>query len=64
MDRKTKTFIGLDIGTSSVKGVLLSETGEILATGRRGFDYDRPAPGLIEIPADRYLASCRALLSD
>lgn len=64
MDRKTKTFIGLDIGTSSVKGVLLSETGEVLAAGRRGFDYDRPAPGLIEIPADRYLASCRALLSE
>ena len=35
MEHNKKCFVGLDIGTSSVKGVLLSEEGKILASGRR-----------------------------
>lgn len=57
-----KYFIGLDIGTSSVKGVLRSEAGEILATGKEPFVYDTPCPGGVEISGEAYLASCCRLL--
>lgn len=55
-------FIGLDIGTSSVKGVLQSAAGEILATGKEPFVYDTPCPGEVEIGGEAYLASCCRLL--
>ncbi|MBQ5973766.1 MAG: hypothetical protein IJL69_06140 [Oscillospiraceae bacterium] len=34
-----KSLIGLDIGTSAVKGALMTETGEILGTASRPFTY-------------------------
>ena len=34
-----KCYIGLDIGTSAVKGVLLSKEGTVLATELRQFEY-------------------------
>ena len=38
-------FIGLDIGTSAVKGVLLTEQGKILAVASKIFNYDVSAIG-------------------
>lgn len=55
-------FIGLDIGTSSVKGVLRSSAGEILAAAKEAFVYTSPCPGGVEIEAEEYLASCCRLL--
>lgn len=58
--------IGVDIGTSSSKGVLVSDQGAILATATREHDVHRPAPGQVEMDArvwwDEAVALIRELL--
>lgn len=51
-------LIGLDIGTSSVKGVLMTTEGFVKAKAHEKFLYDRQDNGILEIPADRYLTAC------
>ncbi len=52
-------FIGLDVGTSAVKGVLLSSEGEQLALGKRGTRLLSPQPGFIEVePEEHYRSVC------
>ncbi len=41
-------LLGIDIGTSSTKSVLLSELGEIVVIGRQAYDFDTPRPGWAE----------------
>ncbi|MBE7024574.1 MAG: hypothetical protein E7408_00765 [Ruminococcaceae bacterium] len=55
-------LIGLDIGTSSVKGVLLSETGKIKKTAHEAFVYTKTKDGGVEISAKDYLAACLAAI--
>jgi len=55
-------LIGLDIGTSSVKGVLATTEGEIVHTAREGFTYSRQENGGVEIEAEVYLNACFAAL--
>lgn len=43
--------LGVDIGTSSSKGVLVGLNGDILATAVRCHDVSRPAPGHVEMDA-------------
>ena len=62
MEKKTQYLIGMDIGTSSVKGVLTAADGSRKVTARKEFVYDRPGDGRAEIPAERYLETCYALL--
>jgi xylulokinase len=46
-------FIGLDLGTSGLKGVALSSSGAVLATGGAAYPTHRPAVGACEqAPAD------------
>lgn len=52
-------FIGLDVGTSAVKGVLMSEEGSILAQGKRLTQFLHPQPDFIELsPEDHYHMVC------
>jgi len=51
-------LIGLDIGTSSVKGVLMTEAGTVKKTARGGFDYTKLENGGLEIEADAFVAVC------
>jgi sugar (pentulose or hexulose) kinase len=52
-------FIGLDVGTSAVKGVLVSSTGEQLALGKRDTRFLYPQPGFIEVePEEHYRSVC------
>ena len=57
-----ESVIGLDIGTSSVKGVLLSADGGFRRTGKEPFVYSYPFDGAVEIGAEAYLQSCCRLL--
>src|SRR5688572_20340762 len=41
-------LLGLDVGTSGVKGVLMKETGEIAAENTEEYPLDIPAPGWAE----------------
>ena len=43
--------LGVDVGTSSTKGVLASEDGTILATATRAHDVSRPRTGWVEMDA-------------
>ena len=53
-----KYLIGLDIGTSSVKGVLMNEVGEIKRTAHGVFKYTKTKNNGIEIEADDFVAVC------
>ncbi len=57
-----KDIIGLDIGTSSIKGIRISENGERRVAGKEAFVYHRGETGQVEIDAEQYLAACCRLL--
>lgn len=44
-------YLGVDIGTSSSKGVLVADDGTILRSAARSHDVSRPAPGHVEMDA-------------
>ncbi|MFE2544958.1 FGGY-family carbohydrate kinase [Actinacidiphila glaucinigra] len=62
------TFLGVDIGTSSSKGVLVDASGTVIATAVRAHTVSRPRPGHVEMdPETWWLEFCgitRELLSD
>lgn len=59
--------LGVDIGTSSSKGVLVGVDGEIIATATRAHDVSRPRTGWVEMDGDvwweEFIAITRELLS-
>jgi xylulokinase len=57
-------LIGLDIGTSAVKGILISEDGEILAQEKKKTYFIYPYPDYVEFDADeRYKLICTLIRS-
>jgi len=57
-------LIGLDIGTSAVKGILISEDGEILAQGKEKTSFVYPNPDYVEFDAEeRYKLICTFIRS-
>ena len=62
------TLLGIDIGTASSKGVLVSDAGKILARASRPHQTSTPRPGWFEHDAETvwwadFLALTRELLS-
>lgn len=59
--------LGVDIGTSSSKGVLVAEDGTILTTATRPHDVDRPHSGWVEMDGsiwwDEFVEIARELLA-
>jgi xylulokinase len=59
--------IGVDIGTSSSKGVLVGLDGDLLRTAVREHTVDRPGPGRVEMAAtvwwDEFVSLTRELLA-
>jgi xylulokinase len=54
-----KLLIGLDVGTSAVKGVLCAPSGNVLAQSQRPVAFIRPAQGFAEVePESHYRAVC------
>ncbi|AZC12636.1 FGGY family carbohydrate kinase [Microbacterium sp. ABRD28] len=52
-----RCVLGVDIGTSSTKGVLVdAATGEVLATATAAHDVHRPRPGHVEMDANIWWA--------
>ena len=47
-----ETVLGIDVGTSSTKGVLTTLTGEVLASGVREHQVARPRTGHVEMDPD------------
>lgn len=46
-------FVGVDIGSSATKAVLLDETGALVASTRREHEISTPHPGWAEMDAER-----------
>ena len=59
-----KYLIGLDIGTSSIKGVLATTEGEIVKTARGGFTYSTPADNAVEIEAADFASVCLGTIKE
>jgi xylulokinase len=61
-----RAVVGVDIGTSSSKGVLVSLDGRVQRTSVVEHAVDRPGPGLVEMDGsvwwDELVALCRGLL--
>lgn len=55
-------FIGLDIGTSSVKAILLDETQNLIATATDDLTVERPHPGWSEQDPLSWWTACEAVL--
>ena len=55
-------FIGLDLGTSGVKGVLLSELGEVVGTVTTGFEYYLDG-GAKLFEVEKYISACYNTIS-
>lgn len=51
-------IIGLDIGTSSIKGVLMNKEGEVRKTVRGAFGYTKLENGGLEVTADNFTKVC------
>ncbi len=57
-------YLGIDIGTSGVKAVVLSDTGAVVAQGHAALDVSRPHPLWSEqAPADWWRATEAAVLA-
>ena len=60
--RPMSVAVGLDVGTSGVKALAVSETGEVLARAEVGYGLSTPRPGWAEQdPADWWRATEEAL---
>ena len=46
--------LGVDVGTSSTKGVLVTADGTIIATATRAHEVSRPRTGWVEMDGDRW----------
>src|ERR671916_143583 len=63
----SELLLGVDIGTSSSKGVLARPDGEVIATAQREHELSLPRPGWAEHDAERvwwedFVSICRELL--
>jgi xylulokinase len=68
VERVTHVLIGIDIGTSSSKGVLVSGQGRVLARASRNHETSTPHPGWVEHDAETvwwadFLAIARELVA-
>lgn len=57
------SVLGLDIGTSATKGLLLDDRGRLLAEDRRGYRAREPTPGMIELAAPRVWVAVRRVIA-
>lgn len=60
----THATIGLDLGTSALKGVLMAGTGRILRTAERPAAYDRPTPDRVEYDAESHWHDVAGLIRE
>lgn len=56
-------FVGLDLGTSGLKGVVVSSEGDVLASARAGYATSRPAPGRAEQDPAEWLQALREVVT-
>jgi xylulokinase len=60
----TRALVGLDVGTTGVKAVAVSEQGEVLARAERGYPLATPQPGWCEQDPEDWWQASQAALAD
>lgn len=56
--------IGLDIGTSAAKALLVADDGRVLARAARGYVLSHPEPGAAELDADALIDAAFAVIAE
>ena len=59
-----RPLVGLDVGTTAVKAVAVSESGEVVARAERGYPLSTPQPGWCEQDPDDWWTAAQAVLAD
>jgi xylulokinase len=57
-------LVGLDVGTSSVKGLAIDQHGAVLAVAERGYPLSTPHPGWAEQDPERWWEAASAVLDE
>jgi xylulokinase len=57
-------YLGIDIGTSSVKAVLVSADQDIVATASAHLEVERPRPGWSEQEPESWWRACASVLDE
>jgi xylulokinase len=57
-------LVGLDVGTSSAKGIVIDETGAVLAEAERPYPLAQPHPGWAEQDPEDWWAAAEAVLAE
>src|SRR3954471_15683527 len=57
-------LIGLDIGTSSAKGIAVDHSGAVVAEAERAYPLSTPRPGWSEQDPDDWWAAASEVLSE
>ncbi len=57
------TLVGLDVGTSGVKGIALSDEGKVVATAEEGYPLSTPQPGWAEQDPEDWWRASQAVLA-
>ncbi len=57
-------FVGLDVGTTGVKAVAVTESGEVVARAERGYPLSTPQPGWCEQDPEDWWQASQAALAD
>ena len=58
-----KYFIGIDVGTSSVKSLLMSEDGKAIGVAQREYDISKPQAAWAEQDIESFHVRSRELAS-
>lgn len=57
-------FVGLDLGTSGLRGLLVDEAQNVIASSETGYDTQHPLPGWSEQDPADWIAACKEVLID
>ena len=57
-------YMGIDIGTSGCKAVVVNEEGDQLAIAHREYDIISPQPGWAELDPDEVIKKCFEVIAE
>jgi xylulokinase len=56
-------YLGLDLGTSGLRAVLMTEAGQVMASAQQGYGVSHPQPGWSEQEPQDWITACESCLA-